>query len=457
MAGRDIGALQRVLSVGALQAPEPVSVTETQVVSATAGVGPTGEDAPIPFIILTLTLAASATASVDSTQFASAVQTQQARAVASAEDGFVVSALQEESVQATASAQAGVFLIQQGEQVQATASTDSTAFVGFDLTHFVQATASADDGQPIGGQVQTQAVEATASTIAGVKSGGATAAQDLYESMHNRIRSRVATQLSGVSHLVFDNEREATTADSIWCDVAVVDEDTEARSYGGGQRIFRKRGTLRITVYGPLQRGDAAMLSVADDIRAGFSRVVAERVHYGPTSVGDLRRVDQRFQLVAETPFYLDDRMTRPDNVGNWQLVDREAAFNSIRSRFDLYFGSNGIDQTQTVVYDNAPTKPPEDEQWVMFSIQTGSTEEIGAGVNAWARTTGIATAMICTPLGTGDQRPLALADKIAPRFRSLTDNGVVYETPYVVTAGRREQWFQTNVIIRFRLEEILP
>jgi len=64
---------------------------------------------------------------------------------------------------------------------------------------------------------------------------------------------------------------------------------------------------------------------------------------------------------------------------------------------------------------------------------------------------------MIMSPLGIGDKASLALGDDIIENFRSLTDSGVVFETPYLVTVGRRDQWWQTNANLRFRLEEILP
>ena len=63
---------------------------------------------------------------------------------------------------------------------------------------------------------------------------------------------------------------------------------------------------------------------------------------------------------------------------------------------------------------------------------------------------------MIFTPLGMGTASALNLADDIIGKFRSLTDNGVVYETPYLLTVGNRGQWWQTNCNIRFRLEEVL-
>jgi len=276
--------------------------------------------------------------------------------------------------------------------------------------------------------------------------------------MHNTVRTRFNAQLvtaGVVSSVVYDNEREAQPADATWIDCSVHDLDTELAG-NGGKQTFRKRGEIRATVRGPLGQGDAASLGVCDAVRTAFSRTVDGSIYYGATSIGDYQRSDQYWQMIASTPFYSDDIVDRKVNVGSWSLLDREAAFNAVRSRFNTLFGSSGSVSTNTVIYDNDPTKPPSDTQWIHFSINTGTTDIVGAGANAWARTVGTATAMILSPLGIGDQSSLALADSIVQQFRSLTDAGVVYDTPYLLTVGRRNQWWQTNCNIRFRLEEVV-
>lgn len=280
----------------------------------------------------------------------------------------------------------------------------------------------------------------------------------LHEAMHNAVRSRFNSQLVDggvVSRVVYDNEREAYPSDSVWVECNVIDIDTELAAHGGKQR-FRKRGELRSNVRGPLGQGDALSLRVCDAVRSSFNRATVGSVFYGVTSTGGYRRADQFWEMLTVTPFYSDDVVDREGNVGSWSLLDREAAFNSVRSRFNSLFGSSGSVSQNTVIYDNDPTKPPSDSTWINFSINTGTTEVVGAGANAWARTVGTATAMILSPLGMGDQSSLALADSIVQRFRSLTDAGVAYETPYLLTVGRRNQWWQINCNIRFRLEEVV-
>ena len=280
-----------------------------------------------------------------------------------------------------------------------------------------------------------------------------------YEAMHNAIRSKFQTDIVSGGHaatVVYDNEREAHPSDTTWVEANVMDTDTELVGTGARQ-TYRMRGELRATIRRPLQQGDAISLRLCDAIRSSFNRVIADGVHYSATSIGEFNRSEQYWETTAVTPFYQDDIVERGINVGSWSHKDREAAFNSIRSRFDGFFGSSGSVSTNTVVYDNAPTKPANDSRWISFNINTGVTEVVGVGANARARTHGIATAMICSPLGRGDRDSLALSDAIAQRFRSITDNGVVFEVPYVLGVGRRNQWFQTNVNIRFRLEEIVP
>jgi len=283
-------------------------------------------------------------------------------------------------------------------------------------------------------------------------------ASGLYEQMHNRIRTRFDAQVvdgGDVARVVYPNEREVPPSNSAWVELQVEDTDTEQNAFGGSLQ-YRKRGNMRAIIRGPLGVGDALSLRLLDAIRTKFNRVIDSTVFYGATSAGGFRRNEQFWQIESVTPFYSDDTETRAANVGAWSLVDREAAFNSIRSRFDTLFGSSGSVSTNTVVYDNDPTDPPNDTQWVSLSINTGLTEVVGAGSSAQARTIGIATAMIFTPLGMGTASALNLADDIIGKFRSLTDNGVVYETPYLLTVGNRGQWWQTNCNIRFRLEEVL-
>jgi len=476
VSGRDVGAHQRALSFGAMQASAVTSATETQAVFATAavtgsddgpGLNPVGvyltlalaatASAASPAISQTQTQAVAATASAASVAFVSHTQTQAVAATASAVEGLGVA--QTQAVAATSSAASVVSAVAR-EAVLATGTASSSAIVARTVTQAVLGTASAEDGFFLS-HLASPAVLATASAEDGYVVGDpdlGTPLPGLYEAMHNTVRAKFQADIVDAGHattVVYDNEREAPPADQTWVGCDVLDEDT--LMVGSGRRqTFRKRGILRATVYRPLGLGDAASLRICDAIRAAFDRAIDGGVVYGATSIGGFERGDQFYEVVASTPFYQDDRQVREANTGSWSLLDREAAFNAVRSRFDSLFGQDGAVSPTTVVYDNAPTKPPIDQQWIHFSIQTGETDVVGAGVNSWARTVGIATAMILTPLGRGDQKTLRLADNIAARFRSVIDSGVVYETPYLVSIGRRGQWFQTNANIRFRIEEVL-
>ena len=282
----------------------------------------------------------------------------------------------------------------------------------------------------------------------------------LHEEMHNAIRSRFDTQIvsgGAIAEVVYDNERESTAADSVWAECIVADTDTELIANGGAQ-TYRKRGELVAKVNGPLGQGDGLMLRAVDAVRSAFDRVTAGDVTYGVTSTGLIGRTDQWWRVESTTPFYSDDLATRSGpSIDSWAVGDRERAANAIRSEFDSRFGSSGSVSTNTVIYDNDPTDPPSDSQWISFSLATGSTEVVGAGASAWARTMGIATAMIFTPLGIGTKQSLALADSIVREFRQLAASGMSFDTPYLSTIGRRNQWWQTNCNLRFRIEEIAP
>ena len=197
-----------------------------------------------------------------------------------------------------------------------------------------------------------------------------------HQAVHDSIRSKFQTDIVSGGHaatVVYDNEREAHPSDSTWIEMTVADTDTELVGTGARQ-TYRMRGEMRATIRRPLQQGDALSLRLGDAIRSSFNRVISDGVHYGATSVGDFRRAEQYWQTTSVTPFYKDDIVDRATNVGAWSHKDREDSFNSIRSRFDGFFGSSGSVSTNVVVYDNAPTKPPSDTQWIHFSIATGET-----------------------------------------------------------------------------------
>jgi hypothetical protein len=282
-------------------------------------------------------------------------------------------------------------------------------------------------------------------------------ASGLYEEMHNRVRSRFASQIeSGESiAVVYPNERQTPTSDASWIEVEIDDENTDLRGVGG-TLSYRKEGTLRSIIRGPLGMGDSTLLRLADSVRTSFSNLVADSIFYGPSSVGGFQRADQYWQVEVSTPFNSDDDQSRLPNVGSWSIPDREASHNAIRSRFNSLFGGSGSVSTNTVIFDNDPTDPPQDTQFMTMSVREASIDLIGAGVYSQARTPGVAIVVIYSPLGVGTATALNLADDIVGKFRNVTDNGVIFETPYLQTIGRRGQWWQTNVNIRFRLEEVI-
>lgn len=476
MSGRDVGAHQRALSFGAMQASAVTSVTETQSVFATAavtgsddgpGLNPVGvyltlalaatASAASPAISQTQTQALAATASAASVAFVSHTQTQAVAATASAVEGLGVA--QTQATSASASAGSAIISAIEVEAASATASAASEALVGFVVVQAASSTASADDG--IRSYAASSAATATASAEDGYLVGDpdlGTPTPGLYEQLHNSVRQKFQADIIDAGHaatVVYDNERESPPSDQLWVECNVLDEDTQM--IGSGRRqTFRKRGVMQTVIYRPLGQGDAPSLRLADAIRSAFDQAIVGGVVYGVTSIGDVERGGQFYEMTTLTPFYHDDRQERLANEGSWSLLDREASCNAIRSRFDSLYGIDGSVAQHVVIYDNDPTKPPADQLWISFNIQLGTTEVVGAGVKSWARTVGIATAIIFAPLGRGDQQSLALCDDIAERFRSLIDSGVIYETPYLTSIGRRGQWYQTNVNIRFRLEEAI-
>jgi hypothetical protein len=132
--------------------------------------------------------------------------------------------------------------------------------------------------------------------------------------------------------------------------------------------------------------------------------------------------------------------------------MNRENMYNAIRSRFKTQVA----DKTAglVVIYDNAPFTDS-DVRWVRFTIKTGDTTQRTIGAQKTYRTIGIAIAQIFVPVDQGDRDALQLADTITAAFRSVTDQGVRYQTPSTKNVGRTDQWWQVNVTCPFFADEI--
>ncbi len=300
-------------------------------------------------------------------------------------------------------------------------------------------------------------------------SAAVTLAVGPYEDMHNDVRSRVkAVVQDGLSvPLWWPNGKRTPVQDAVWGEVVIQDDETKIMSFAVGTMgiKYRKHGTLRIILRHPLNRGDQALLSLADSIRPSFRHQTVAGTTYGIPWLENGRRddVDDGFGNVEQlwrhdvvVPFWNDDNQVPYSPVTPATRPDMEAVHSACRTRFNREVA---IPQGTTVVYDNDPTEPPQDQQWVHFSVQTGRGDPpYGIGKSARVHIPGVAHAMISTPLGRGTQQALALADAIVLPFRSVHESGVNFGLelpPRLVTVGRVGERWQTNVQIPFVAEEV--
>ena len=133
-----------------------------------------------------------------------------------------------------------------------------------------------------------------------------------------------------------------------------------------------------------------------------------------------------------------------------------ESIANAIRGRFETQIEDvEGID----VQYDNQPpiTKP-DDALWVRLAVNIRDTgqKSIGDQTQKRYRCQGEMVASIYIPLTQGDQPALALADKIADAFRTVTDTDVTFKTPTMSTEGREGNEWRVDVSCPFYSDGIL-
>ncbi len=119
----------------------------------------------------------------------------------------------------------------------------------------------------------------------------------------------------------------------------------------------------------------------------------------------------------------------------------------------------------RTTEHDNAPINPPDDAEWIRFSIKPGDATQVSIGGSASSgqpvreRTMGIAIAQIFTPLGGGDAPAMATAEAIKATFRRTTATvpvTVQFRTPEITFVGRSAKWWQVNVTCPFFSDEVV-
>ena len=127
----------------------------------------------------------------------------------------------------------------------------------------------------------------------------------------------------------------------------------------------------------------------------------------------------------------------------------------TIRQRFDTEFTL--VRATVPVAYANRQFTPPDNAEWVRLNIVEGESVLAGlggTGANLY-RNSGLVVAQIFVPVAVGDGLAYEIADDIAAIFRGKLVAGVHFRAPATAPAGPNGAWYQRNVNIPFRADQI--
>lgn len=295
----------------------------------------------------------------------------------------------------------------------------------------------------------------------GTGSGTVTVLVGCYELISNTIRARFATIATSVQ-IFYDNKDldvlDAPLAEGadFW-KLSVLHQLTEPVS----RLRLRKRGVARAQYHALVGTGEAALHGQVDTAVLLFRGVTASGVVYGTPLAAPQGRQGHYWVWSIEVPWYYDETVGAEAAPGSWAKADYDDIGDQARDRFDTLVGTPN---SLTVLYDNAPTEPPElvpsndPAVWVRWTVLPGiqfiSEATDGASGGNRYRTPGVAVAQLFQPIGTGDQASLELADTIAPLFRSVSDGKITWQTPRLETVGRSAGAWQANVVCPFYVED---
>lgn len=125
--------------------------------------------------------------------------------------------------------------------------------------------------------------------------------------LHNLIRARFQTEVADVRNLatVYDNDPTSPPTDgSIWCRLTIL--RAESRRITCGVRQYRESGRIVASLFGPVGRGDADLLELADGVAAAFRSQQASGIRYLTPSVVPVGQSQGEYQINVVCPFAAD-------------------------------------------------------------------------------------------------------------------------------------------------------
>lgn len=106
-------------------------------------------------------------------------------------------------------------------------------------------------------------------------------------------------------------------------------------------------------------------------------------------------------------------------------------------------------------IYDNDPTQPPNNTDYVEVNVLFGESRQITLGADRRWRTVGVLTAVIKVQANKGMKAAVLVADAITAAFRGTTEAEVHYKTPSITNAGRNGRFWQVISTCDFYVDDL--
>ena len=124
-------------------------------------------------------------------------------------------------------------------------------------------------------------------------------------------------------------------------------------------------------------------------------------------------------------------------------------SFDALRQTLETRMADNWA--STPIAYNNVDFEPSTD-QWVRFTVLTGSGETLGLqGSTVYVRDRGLVSLQIFAKDAVGTAGSMALADTFLTIFEHARFGGILTYTGSVQVVGNNNGWHQTNVTIPFR------
>ena len=131
-----------------------------------------------------------------------------------------------------------------------------------------------------------------------------------FAAMNEAIRNRFKVEVTTVKKLPthYDNQEfKDKPENKIWCRLAVVHGESNQRELGPvASRNFRSVGIMTAMLFFPLNKGEKALMEMADFIADQFTGITDAGVTYRAPSVSRVSRAGNWWQVNVTVPFFSD-------------------------------------------------------------------------------------------------------------------------------------------------------